>query len=708
MLLKSNSLLILCVLPFLLALQFSAFSQSGKDGSEIITSTNVIFNRYDNLNTTANPGATTITINNIANLSASAIAGSANNPYATNALSAGDLLMIIKMQGASVNTSSTTSSAYGNITDYNNTGVYELTMVQSISGNTITLYSALVNTYTISATQRVQVVRIPRLSSLTVNSGASLTGQAWGSSYTGGIVAVEVNGNAAINGTITANGIGFRGGEIHGSTQNLGVTTYASASTNDGAIKGEGIAGYKTDLGTTYYGRGAPANGGGGGTQHNAGGGGGSNAGTGTWTGQGNPGLSGSNWNVAWDLESGSFSTSTSSGGGRGGYTYSLRNKDAMLPNSGSNQWQGDDRRNMGGLGGRPLTYSTNTLFLGGGGGAGDQNNNSGTAGGNGGGIIYLHVSGSLSGTGLITANANAASNTVLGDNLTGNSTYNDAPGGGGGGGAIKLNVQISITGITVQANGGKGGDQTGPATADEAYGPGGGGGGGYIGVVGNPAITKTVNGGANGITTSGGLSEFIPNGATRGAAGTIATGLSYSSSPDFVLPVTLKCFSLTPISNNRLQIDWTVYDEANIVGYDLEQDAGDGVWKSIFMKPAQSVNSSIKQYSMIISAPAQNVYLRLKAKDVYGTYKYSCTKAFKPSVLAGIAIVQNAQLIEIRHPNKIYTFKLYNNAGQEVKNVVTNESSVSTTINKALLTKGIYYLEISIAGERIVFDVIK
>jgi len=281
MLLKSGSLHLLLVLPSLLTLQFSAFSQSGKDGSEIITSINVIFNRYDNLNTTANSGATTITINNMANLSASAIAGSANNPYATNALSAGDLLMIIKMQGASVNTASTTSSAYGNITAYNNTGVYELTMVQSISGNTITLYSALINSFTISATHRVQVVRIPRLSSLTVNSGARLTGQAWSSSYSGGIVALEVSGNATINGTITANGIGFRGGEVHGSTQNLSVTTYASANTNDGAIKGEGIAGYKTDLGTTYYGRGAPANGGGGGTQHNAGGGGGSNAGTG-------------------------------------------------------------------------------------------------------------------------------------------------------------------------------------------------------------------------------------------------------------------------------------------------------------------------------------------------------------------------------------------------------------------------------------------
>lgn len=702
-------------IPKLLPLFLSAFalcpatfSQTGKDGPETITAAGVIFNRYDVLAASASSGATTITVTNITNLSAAAISGSANNPYTTNALSVGDLLMIIKMQGATINTSSTTSSAYGNITAYNNTGVYELAMVQSVAGNAITLFTALSNNFTISSTQRVQVVRIPRLSSLTINSGASLTGQAWGSSFTGGIVAVEVSGNAVINGTITANGIGFRGGDVHASTQNLGATTYASSNANDGAIKGEGIAGYKNDLGTAYYGRGAAANGGGGGTQHNSGGGGGSNAGSGTWTGQGNPDNSGTNWSVAWNVESAGFSSTTSSGGGRGGYSYSLRNKDAMLPGTGPNQWQGDDRRNVGGLGGRPLTYSSNTLFLGGGGGAGDQNNNSGTAGGNGGGIIYLHVSGSLSGTGSITASGNAASNTVLGDNLTGNSTYNDAAGGGGGGGAIKLNVQVSISGISLQASGGKGGDQTGPTTADEAYGPGGGGGGGYIAVVGSPVITMNVGGGANGITTSGGLSEFPPNGATRGAAGTIATGLSYTSSPDVVLPVSLKCFNLNVVAGDRLNINWIAYDEANIIRYELEQQMNDGSWKTLVAEPSKAGNSSIKEYSITLVAPAQPGYFRLKSLDASGASKYSCIKPFKPSLLAGISVVQNDQLITITHLNRDYKFKLYTSSGHEIKNVINKISSVYTIINTGSLPKGVYYLEVSLAGERNMFDVIR
>lgn len=67
----------------------NVFSQTGKDGAEIISSANVIFNRYERLASTAAAGDFSITVNNIDNLSASAISGVANNPYATNALTTG-------------------------------------------------------------------------------------------------------------------------------------------------------------------------------------------------------------------------------------------------------------------------------------------------------------------------------------------------------------------------------------------------------------------------------------------------------------------------------------------------------------------------------------------------------------------------------------------------------------------------------------------
>ncbi len=461
---------------FFVLSSFSAFAQRGKDGTETITTAGVIFNRYDVLSVTANAGATTITVTNIANLSGTAIAGAANNPYATNALGACDLLLIIKMQGANMTT--TDVAAYGTITAYNNVGVFEYVEVGSIAGNVITLApgSTLQNTYTVVGNQRVQVIRIPRLNGLTINAASSLTGRAWGTvANTGGIVAVEVNGNSVINGSIDVSGIGFRGGAFTNNAGIMGVVSYRSTATDDGAPKGESIVGNWTDYDglNGRYGRGAPANGGGGGNAHNAGGGGGSNGDNGVaYTGTGNPILTVANWANAWNLEVAGFATSTSSGGGRGGYTYGANDINALTMAPGNAGWGGDSRRNVGGFGGKPLNYSLNTrLFLGGGGGAGDGNNTYGGSGSSGGGIVALIVYGTVSGTGSINANGNNGMNTSGGNN--------DAPGGAGGGGAVRLLSSGTITGITINANGGIGGNQL--TIGNESEGPGGGGGGGYL-----------------------------------------------------------------------------------------------------------------------------------------------------------------------------------------------------------------------------------
>ena len=62
-----------------------------------------------------------------------------------------------------------------------------------------------------------------------------------------------------------------------------------------------------------------------------------------------------------------------SDGGGRGGYTYAADNENALSLAPGSASWDGNLRRERGGLGGRSLTPNIATqLFFGGGGGAGD------------------------------------------------------------------------------------------------------------------------------------------------------------------------------------------------------------------------------------------------------------------------------------------------------------------------------------------------
>jgi gliding motility-associated-like protein len=516
----------------------AGYSQRGKNGAHTVTGTNQIINAYTTLSAGASAGATSITVaSNLLN----------SNYFSTvGALSAGDLVLIIQMQGATLNGSGIAigpnflgvplDATLGAINSYNNCGRYEFAEVVSVSGATvINLRCGLQYGYTASG--RVQVIRVPRFSTFTVNGGASVTANAWNGS-TGGVVAVESEGNTIINGAINVAAIGFRGG-LTDNTSTPSAGQMAATDPLEGAQKGEGIGGWATEY-VAYggiYGRAAFGNAGGGGTAHNSGGGGGANAAPIAWNdGLGNP----SGYAAAWNLETGvnmvaSFnsamtSTTTSGGGGRGGYTWCQSNQNALTLGPNQAAWTADNRRIQGGLGGRPLDYSTGRIFMGGGGGAGEMNDNQGGAGGAGGGIVLLTVGGNLSGAGSINANGQ---NGVSSDNSTapfGNYSGKDGAGGGGAGGTILLRVNGTIGAVAVTANGGTGGNNNMTAGAfgniTAAYGPGAGGGGGYISATAAGA-TASVNGGVNGTTNSPYLTEFPPNGATSGSAGVANTSLT-------------------------------------------------------------------------------------------------------------------------------------------------------------------------------------
>lgn len=492
----------------LLLLGFLTLSaQRGKDGNKTITAAATVVNEYTALTADASAGETTITVaNNSLNT---------NNRFPAN-LAAGDLVMIIQMQGATIDFAPD-DATYGAVTNLNNCGNYELLQVKSVSGSTqITFDCALVNNYT--AAGKVQVVRIPRYNTLTVNANADITCPAW-SGTTGGVLALEVLGNTTINanGKIAANGKGFRSGKSNENQSAYGVLNYRSLDAQGGGEKGEGIAGYvlEYDNMNGRYGRGAPANGGGGGNGHNCGGGGGANGGDTTgWRGTGIPDVSNTNWAQAWELEGPGFSTSVSVGGGKGGYSFSANDQNALTTPLYNSAWGGDWRHNMGGLGGRPVSPQITTrAFLGGGGGAGDQNDGTAGDGGNGGGFIYVQTYGQITGGGSVEANGADGENSGAGF-----TTGKDGAGGGGGGGTIIVKSTATITNLTFNANGGKGGNLVQLFGVD-TYGTGGGGGGGRIAT--SPG-TYTVNvlGGANGTSSSPAVIEFPPNGATRGMQG--------------------------------------------------------------------------------------------------------------------------------------------------------------------------------------------
>lgn len=508
-------------------LSLSALGQRGKNGSVTISSPTIV-NEYTTLSSSVSSGSSNLIVTD-ANLNA-------NNRFSAN-LSSGDLLMIIQMQGASINGSREPWSGtgwyglpldntWGEVVNYNNAGNYEFVEVASVPNTTtINLKCGLQNNYTDTA--RVQVIRVPRYNDLTVNN--TISADPWNGT-TGGIVAIEVLGATTINsgGSIDVTGLGFRGGTANVTSYVYGASQWAMMENMRGGEKGESIGGKGLDY--DYhggrYGMGAAANGGGGGNSHNSGGGGGANGGNiSNWNG--GVGVPNPTYNAAWALETPSIAGAVSSGGGRGGYTINSNNQNALTTPPGDGTWGSDNRQNHGGLGGRPLDYSTGKIFLGGGGGAGHKNDATsiGGSGGNGGGLVYIRSFDAIAGAGSILANGNN------GENLTGSSpsasayTGKDGPGGAGAGGTVIIEAVNGINSVSIEAKGGKGGDQILSAgtfvfTVNEGEGPGGGGGGGYIAYSSGTPSTSVI-GGANGTTNSDGLTEFPDNGATSGGTGT-------------------------------------------------------------------------------------------------------------------------------------------------------------------------------------------
>jgi uncharacterized repeat protein (TIGR01451 family) len=418
---------------------------------------------------------------------------------AITTIATGDLLLVMQMQDASIN--STSTSSYGDgaaglpvsgTTNLNNSGKFEfVTATGPVSGSAVPIRgngsgNGLINTYTnanyisTQGQRRFQVIRVPQYSSATLGSG--LTAAPWNGS-TGGVLAFDATGLLNLgSASVHLDGMGFRGGGAQQFVGDKGGSSndYATAATKSyNGAKGEGIAGTPryiydptsgvvTDTGIEGYpggsmARGAPGNAGGGGTDgdptnndENSGGGGGGNGGAG--------GIGGNTWNSNFAV---------------------------------------------GGYGGGALAGAATRMYMGGGGGAGSRNNSAGvqSSGGAGGGIVLIRA-GTVTGSATITANG-----------VDGQGADNDGGGGGGAGGSIMVIANAGgLGGLSASANGGSGGDawptQTPSGTPGNRHGPGGGGGGGFIAL---SSGSGSVAGGANGITTT--VSDSY--GSAAGNAGT-------------------------------------------------------------------------------------------------------------------------------------------------------------------------------------------
>lgn len=505
-----------------------------------------VYNTYYPGTATANAGAVSIQLG--------------TSRGAATPIAVGDLLLVIQMQDATINTSNderygdgtgTAGNTTGNgsgATNYNNAGKYEFVVAMSAvgtDGGTVQIEGTgpnrgLINTYTHTATatttqgqRRFQVVRVPQYFDATVTGGVLAV--SWNGA-SGGIVALDVANTLTFSGgSINVNTQGFRGGGGQGLAGGGGANTdYRTRVTvNTNGNKAEGVAGSPNSMydgtttlatGTGYpdgtnadasRARGAPGNAGGGGTDgnpaandENSGGGGGGNGGAG--------GLGGNTWNT-------------------------------NLP--------------RGGFGGAAFPHATDRLALGGGGGSGARNNSTGvmSSGGRGGGLILIRAN-AITGTATLSANGGV-----------GVTPANDGGGGGGAGGSVLVYARTgTLTGLTITANGGNG---TNADPTGSAHGPGGGGAGGVI-YLSSAAGSTSVAGGTNGTTTT----SAIPFGATPGAGGAVNTALTEAGIPGVISGATCKA-TLASVSTfgarvegGRVLVEWETASELGTAGFYLER----------------------------------------------------------------------------------------------------------------------------------------
>ena len=529
-----NKRLLLLLVAVILIFSAKSFGQTpvcatpGADGAQTLSTAANTFYPSKAGNVTLNAGSTSLELDPVPN---SFTVGSTVFSFGTTQITKGNLLLIIQMQGADINY--TDGSTYGSGAAANNgsgytgsiiAGRYEYVVALNdvtTAGGTLQFKAAgtgggLVNSYinadatATKGQRRFQVVRLMQFSNLTMTTDIKTI--PW-NGKAGGLIALDVAGTLNMNGrVIDASITGFRGGYLLPRTiADVQQTLYVTTNSTLAATKGEGIAGTPrfmwdgytaVDNGATWvgypggdYGRGAPGNAGGAGNNHNAGGGGGGNG----------------------------------SKGGAGGYG-----------------WEGatGDFSQTGGRPGALLPQSLNKLFLGGGGGGGDANNaTNGVRGGVGGGIILINAN-KIDGTGIILANGGRGE-------PGGQGSAGDGAGGGGAGGTIFINVaQTSPTAnLTIQANGGAGGN----AYTTVPHGPGGGGGGGVIHYkIPNATVTTSTKGGANGLSNDGGAGA-IAHGAESGSTPGVVDNFTASQLPPELQGQSATCYPTLTVTKSRL-----------------------------------------------------------------------------------------------------------------------------------------------------------
>lgn len=564
----------------------------------------------------------------------------------------GEQVIVMQMQDNVIGTNTLNTAAFGNISSIQSTGLWEVKTVASQvrSGvlQSVTFSTPLANTYNITANSSVQLITFRQLSAAAFTTTNNITALAWDGNI-GGVVALEVGTTLTLNHNISANGLGFRGGnrsnDYYGGGTTCTLIDFATNSTNS-AFKGEGI--YKSTNANFVNGIAKILSGGGGGGQDvNGGGGGGSNFTAG--------GLGGIGWN------------STAAG----------------CPIAASPR----------GLGGIALSafILPSRIFMGGGGGGGQQNNSAGTNGGNGGGIVIIKANT------LATIGTCATPRSISANGLNAGNSGNDGAGGGGAAGTVILQIAnfsaVNTCSVTITASGGNGGNVASTTHA--------GGGAGAQGVLVFSAAQPTTNIQATTINGNPGCNNSdLPCTSIAGvASGTNNSGIF--SGINGVLPIELLEFEAELKNNLKVDLNWSIATDKNIHSFFIERSSDGLKWEVVGTAIDVKPNSGKQNYIQIDNDPLKGIsYYRLKVKEVNGLFSYSPTRVIELKTnLPSISIYPNPaqSVFYITSTENINDLQLsvYDAIG---KRIVINSELINPNqlrVSTSMLAKGLYFISV-------------
>jgi hypothetical protein len=599
-------------------------------------------------------------------------------------LTPGQRVLLYQAKGAVINSSN--SSGYGDITTLNNAGGYEFNTVCSINGNEVWLVYAMLHSY--DPAGLVQLVTVPSSPAITV--AGALSAASWNpATGTGGIVALESSGTITLNADINVSGQGFLGGQLVNNPippyncdwfTNVSDYYYPLPASGDytGGMKGEGITLYITN---EEYGMGKLANGGGGGNNTNTGGAGGGNYGP----------------------------------GGNGGQ----RAGESFFSCHGTNPGIGGE-----GLSAFGYTVASNRIFFGGGGGAGQENNGVGTPGANGGGIILLSAPAIIGGGGRLLASGLQPKNPTNTDPLQ---AEGDGGGGGGGGGTIILNSTTVSGAVTADVSGGRGSNSSN--LVNDCTGPGGGGAGGVAWSAGGvfPAVVSVnLNGGANGVVSSGSSKTACvgsANGATAGSTGNSQTGYSLPVSGAKTCTIlansALQYFTATRTGDD-VRLNWALTSPAaagDIQNFVLQRSLGGNQFDTLSTIVC-TTNQETFGYDDAAPTIEGPLAYRLAWVDQSGKWSYSRVIAVpgKPGPdAASLRIFPNPATDRLLFTVTSTTtesamIQVSNGLGQalHIQTVTLHEGMNTVSVPLTMLSPGVYFLVLEVQGKRVVKPFVK